>query len=99
MKAVFIIIKILFVILAGLWLTLWVADLIYFLQSPERYPIGSEAVDSWAYRSSFTYILSISIRTFIAVIILILALKAKNIKYLLLLFLLFICQIALLTMY
>ena len=95
MKAISITIKILVVLWAILLSIICASDLINFLQYPESYFIGSEAMignGGWSYRTNFTFIFFNSIMIIFSILLSFFALKSRKIKVLLLILLLAICQ-------
>jgi len=96
MKAISLAIKVLIVILANSLLVICVSELINFLQKTDNYFIGSEAMiehGGWPYSSDFAYIFFNSFLIIMSILLSFLAVRSHNIKHLILLLLLVICQI------
>lgn len=96
MKVIKMVVKILTLLIGGFIILICSSDLIHFYFNSEIYLIGSEVIDKvgLSYRSNLSFISFNSIMIAISIVLSFSAIKSKNIKTIIIILLIVLCQIA-----
>lgn len=102
MKTVIKILKTIIIVVEVLLLAICASELYEFMKNSNSYHFGSEAMienGGWSYSSSFAFIFFNSVMIVFSVLLSFFAIRSRNIKFLLLLLSLAICQIVYLIIF
>jgi hypothetical protein len=97
MKTIIKMFKIAIIVVEALLLVICASEIYEFSKDSNSYHLGSEAMvenGGWSYSSNFNFIFFNSIMVILSILLSFFAFRSKKIKFLLLILLLVICQIA-----